>query len=230
MIKKLAARGVPSEKLVLLTNGVDTTYYRPAPPDAELARRLGIDGKKVFLYAGTHGMAQGLDVILEAARRTWKENVLYVLAGEGADKESLMWSARVNSLANVCFIPNQPKSTMPALLNLAYATVIPLRRLDLFRSALPSKLFESMACAKPIVAALWGEAADLVREANCGVVVEPEDPDALCEAVESLAADPERARALGENGRRYVTAHYDRTTIASRFIELLAATSGRGPG
>jgi glycosyltransferase involved in cell wall biosynthesis len=222
MVKKLESRGVPAEKLVLLTNGVDTTYYRPMPPDPELARRLGLDGKQVFLYAGTHGMAQGLEVILEAARRTGKEDVMYVLAGEGADKESLMHVTRDKNLANVRFIPNQPKATMPALLNLAYATVIPLRRLDLFKSALPSKLFESMASAKPIVAALWGEAAELVRDANCGVVVEPEDPEALRLAVESLAGDPDTARALGENGRRYATEHYDRNVIASRFMELLS--------
>jgi glycosyltransferase involved in cell wall biosynthesis len=221
MVERLAARGVPRQKLYLLTNGVDTALFRPAAPDLDLAARLGLQGRKVFLYAGTHGMAQGLDVILEAAKATSDPNVLYVLAGEGADKERLVAKAAQQGLENVKFLPNQPKSAMPALLNLAYATIIPLKRLDLFKSALPSKMFESMATSRPIVAALWGEAAELVDTAACGLVVEPEDPNALRAAVEKLAADPELAGRLGDNGRTYVLAHFDRNEIAARFLDLL---------
>lgn len=221
MMERLASRGVPRGKLFLLTNGVDTAVYRPMPPNVELARRLGIEGKKVFLYAGTHGMAQGLEVVLEAARRTRGADILYVLAGEGAEKESLMKQAAAAAITNVRFVANQPKSVMPDLLNLSYATIVPLKRLDLFKSALPSKMFESMASAKPIVASVWGEAADLVERARCGIVVAPEDPAALHAAVEKLAADPGLARELGENGRRYVAEHFDRTVIAERFVTLL---------
>jgi len=152
MVDRLARRGVPREKLFLLTNGVDTSLFRPAPPNMELARSLGLDERKVFLYAGTHGMAQGLGTVLDAAKLTRNSEVLYVLAGEGADKEALVQRAKSEGIANVRFLPNQPKQVMPDLLNLAYATIIPLKRLDLFKSALPSKMFESMATAKPIVA------------------------------------------------------------------------------
>ncbi len=223
MLENLAGRGVRREKLYLLTNGVDTSAFQPAPPDPELSRRLGLDGHKVILYAGTHGLAQGLKVILDAARQTKDPDILYVLVGEGAEKEDLVASAR--DLANVRFLPNRPKAEMPALLNLAYASVIPLRRLDLFKAALPSKMFESMAASRPIVAAVWGEAADLVEAAGCGLVVEPEDPGALRHAVEKLTADPELARTLGENGRRYVSDHFDRQAIATRFIALLQDTA-----
>ncbi len=221
MVKRLARRGVSREKLYLLTNGVDTSVFRPAPPNMELARSLGLDERKVFLYAGTHGMAQGLHTVLEAARLTADANVLYVLAGEGAEKEALVLRARSEGISNIRFVPNQPKQVMPDLLNLAYATIVPLKRLDLFKSALPSKMFESMATAKPIVASLWGEAADLVNAAGCGVVVPPEDPAALREAVEKLAASPVQAGELGERGRQYVMAHFDRELIASRFLDLL---------
>lgn len=221
MVERLAAHGVPREKLFLLTNGVDTGVYRPAPPDAELARRLGIEDRKVFLYAGTHGIAQGLDVVLEAARLTSNPDVLYVLAGEGAEKEALVAKAAREGIANVRFLPNQPKATMPALLNLAYATIVPLRKLELFKSALPSKMFESMASARPIVAPVWGEAADLVERSGGGVVVPPEDPAALREAVERLAADGALAWRLGVAGREHVARNYDRAVIAQRFVALL---------
>jgi glycosyltransferase involved in cell wall biosynthesis len=228
MIERLAARGVPREKLFLLTNGVDTTTYKPADPDRELAGRLGLDGRKVFLYAGTHGLAQGLDVILDAAKLTANAEVLYVLAGEGAEKDALVARANAEGIANVRFLPNQPKSMMPALLNLAYATIIPLRRLDLFKSALPSKMFESMAVGRPIVAALWGEAATLIDQAACGIVVEPEDAGAVHLAVEKLAADPALARRLGESGRAYAIRNFERKDIAARFIELLRVVANGG--
>ena len=225
MIERLALRGVPRGKLFLLTNGVDISLFQPAPPNTALARGLGLDKRKIFLYAGTHGMAQGLGTVLDAAKQTTNSDVLYVLAGEGAEKDALVKRADSEGIANVRFLPNQPKQAMPDLLNLAYATMIPLKRLDLFKSALPSKMFESMAVGKPMVASLWGEAADLVETAACGIVVPPEDPAALRGAVERLAGDPALARQLGQKGRQYVTTHFDRELIASRFIELLRETA-----
>jgi glycosyltransferase involved in cell wall biosynthesis len=230
MLERLAGRGVPREKLVLLTNGVDTSTFTPQPADEAMARKLGLDGPKVFIYAGTHGLSQGLDVILEAAKLTSDPAILYVLAGEGADKAGLVAKAKAEEIGNVRFLPNQPKSTMPALLNLAYAAIISLRPLDLFRSAFPSKMFESMAVGQPLVAALWGEGADLVNAAGCGLVTEPGNAKQLRDAVTTLAADPQRARAMGLRGRQYVDEHFNRDKIALRLRELLrevAAARGK---
>jgi colanic acid biosynthesis glycosyl transferase WcaI len=227
IVDKLAARGVPREKLFLLTNAVDTDVFRPAARDDELAVRLGVAGRKVFLYAGTHGLAQGLDVVLEAARLTSDPSVLFVLAGEGADKARLEAKARTDAIANVQFLPNQPREVMPRLINLAYATVIPLRRLEVFKAALPSKMFESMAAERPIVLSVWGEAATLVEDAGCGVVVEPENATALAAAVDRLAADTTEASRLGANGRRYAIEHFDRNKVAERFLNLLNEVSSR---
>jgi glycosyltransferase involved in cell wall biosynthesis len=221
MLERLAARGVARDKLVLLTNGVDTSIYRPQPPDETLARKLGLDGHKVFIYAGTHGLSQGLDVILEAAKLTDDPDILYVLAGEGADKAALVAKAQAQGIRNVRFLPNQPKSSMPALLNLAYAAIIPLRPLDLFRNAFPSKMFESMAVGQPLVAALWGEGADLITVAGCGLVTEPGNAPQLRDAVAALAADPARSREMGRKGREYVDEHFNRDRIAIRLRELL---------
>jgi glycosyltransferase involved in cell wall biosynthesis len=229
ILDSLAARGVPRDKLFLLTNGVDTAIYQPQPPDPFLAESLGLDGHKVFLYAGTHGLSQGLDVILEAAKLTRDPEILYVLAGEGADKAALVQKAKKQGIANVRFLPNQPKSSMPALLNVAYAAIIPLRRLDVFRSALPSKMFESMAVGQPLVAALWGEGAEIVTRAECGVVTEPGNASQLREAVERLARDPQGAQRMGRNGRRYVEEHFNRDKIAARLGALLREVAAHGP-
>jgi glycosyltransferase involved in cell wall biosynthesis len=221
MVERLVAQGVPREKVVLLTNGVDTHEYEPAPPDPGLAQELGLNGHKMFLYAGTHGLSQGLDVILEAAKRTHDDEIVYVLAGEGADKEHLVEKARNERIDNVHFLPNQPKEAMPGLLSLAYAAIIPLRPLDLFQDAVPSKMYESMAVGRPVVASLRGEAARIVSAAECGIVTDPGDPDALEKAVEDLAHDPPLAQAMGRHGRDYVVEHFDREKIARRLRALL---------
>jgi glycosyltransferase involved in cell wall biosynthesis len=225
ILKRLAARGVPREKLFLLTNGVDTAAFRVVAPDRDLAARLGLDGHKVFMYAGLHGLAQGLEVILDAAKLTHDPDILYVLVGDGAEKSELVAKARAEGIANVCFLPIQPTSTLPAVLNLAYATIIPLKRREVFKTALPSKMFDSMAAGRPIVGSLWGEAADLIVKAGCGLVVEPEDAEGLQDAVARLAADPALATRLGEQGRRYVTQHFDRSVQAARLLDLLKETA-----
>jgi colanic acid biosynthesis glycosyl transferase WcaI len=212
ILEDLAGRGVPRDRLVHLTNGVDVERYRPAPLPA---------GRKVFMYAGTHGLAQGLDVVLEAAKLITDPEVELVLAGEGADKAALVAKAKRERIANVRFLPNQPRDAMPALLNQAYATMVTLKALDVLRHARPSKMYESMAVGRPIVASLSGEAAELVEAAGCGLVVPPEDPAALASAIERLAADPEGARIMGERARAYVAEHFSRATIARRLREVL---------
>ena len=224
---ELAARGIPRDKLFHLTNGVDVDLFHPAAPDPVLARRLGIDGRKVFMYAGTHGLSQGLDVILEAAKLATNPEILFVLAGDGADKPALVRKAEAERIANVRFLPSQSKTSMPDLLNLAYAAVIPLKPLAVFKSALPSKMYESMAVGQPIVASMWGQAADLVRAADCGIVSQPGDATALRDAVESLAAHPEAARRMGGRGREYAVEHFNRRRIAVRLRGLLQETASK---
>lgn len=220
----LHRRGMPPTRLFLLTNGVDVEVYQPQKPDPQLAQTLNLGGRKVFIYAGTHGLSQGLDVILEAAKLTHDADILYVLAGEGADKAALVAKATEEDISNIRFLPNQPKSSMPSLLNLAYAAIITLKPLELFKAALPSKMFESMAVAQPIVASIWGEAAELIETAGCGLVAEPGNPRALCDAVERLASNPQLAREMGAQGRKYVVENFNRQKLAIRLRGLLLET------
>jgi glycosyltransferase involved in cell wall biosynthesis len=173
------------------------------------------------MYAGTHGLSQGLDVILEAAKRTTNPDILYVLAGEGADKQALVRKAENEDIRNVRFLPNQPQASMPSVLNLAYATVLSLKPLPVFRSALPSKMFEAMAVGRPIAASVWGEAAGVIRAARCGVVAQPGDAAGLRAAVETIAADPAEARRMGLRGRDFAIEHFNRRKIATRLRRLL---------
>lgn len=215
--------GVPKAKLALVTNGVDTGLFRPdAPGGAALRRQLELEDRFVVLYAGTHGLTQGLEVVIAAARQLAHDGrTLFLFVGEGAEKERLQELAA--SLPNVRFMPSQPKSAMPALLAAADVCVVPLRDLPLFRGALPSKLFEAMAAGRPLITAIAGEAAALTWRARAGLCVPPERPAALAAAVARLRDDATLRRALGTNGRAYVSAYFARERIAERYEAVLRA-------
>jgi colanic acid biosynthesis glycosyl transferase WcaI len=220
---RLRGQGIPAGKIELLTNGVDTDWLRPVPGARALRREMGVDDAFVVLYAGTHGLAHGLDVAVDAAARLrHRPEIRFLFVGEGADKERLSRRAAELALENVRFMPGQPRDRMPALLSAGDACLVPLRNLPFARGAIPTKMLEAMATERPVVLAVGGEAADILTEAGAGIVVPPEDPDALAAAVEALAGDPARARALGAAGRRWVAGHFGRDQLATRLEALLA--------
>jgi glycosyltransferase involved in cell wall biosynthesis len=223
----------PQKKITLITNGVDVNKFL-APADSEhrnqLRSELAWQEKFVVGYAGLHGLAQGLETVLQAAQRlSAPETFLFAFFGDGPEKGKLQQRAVELNLNNVRFYPSQPSSRVPAILSAFDAAVIPLRKLEIFKGALPSKMFEAMAAALPLVVCIDGEAKRLVENAGAGICIEPEDATALSDAIRSLAADRDRLRALGDNGRRYVMEHYDRQKIAERFERLLYELHNRVP-
>jgi glycosyltransferase involved in cell wall biosynthesis len=211
----------PAKHVQLITNGVDVDAFRSgshADHKAKAKREFGIDGKFVIGYAGLHGLAQGLETVLQAAQRLSRyQELLFVLFGDGPERERLVQFARQNRLANVRFYPPQHSSRMPIVTASFDIGIIPLRRLELFKGALPSKMFEAMAAAIPLVVSVEGEASALVMKAQSGICVEPENPDAMANAILALYRDPATRCALGQNGRQYVVEHYDREHIAAKF-------------
>ncbi|MBM3267047.1 MAG: glycosyltransferase family 4 protein [Candidatus Sericytochromatia bacterium] len=214
-------RGYAS-KVAWFPNGVDSARFA-AGDGASLRRDLGLAGKFVLLYAGTFGLAQGLSSVLAAARLLADDPRIHlVLAGDGADRERLVGEAG----PNVTILPSQPAARMPDLLAAADVCLVALRDLPLFLGAVPSKTYEAMAAARPVLLAAKGEVAALLERAAAGVVVPPEDPAALAAAARTLAADPETCRRLGESGRRFVSEHFDRDVLAARFEALLRGVTG----
>jgi len=207
----LMERGLTEDRVVLLTNGVDTDYFHPEIDPTPAIQQLGLDERTTVAYAGTHGMAQGLETLIEAARLLKDEaGIRFVMVGEGAEKSTLVARTNRYDLKNLDFFPNQPQSFMPHLWAAVGIAVVSLRKLEIFHSALPSKLFEIMAMERPVVLAAEGEARELVLEAEAGIVVEPENPTELAEAILYLAGDAEARQRYGRNGRRYVQAHFSR--------------------
>ena len=217
-------RGVPDAKVEVVTNGVDTDLFVPRAPDEALRARLGLKGKYVLTYAGTVGMAHGLDVVLRAGHRLrerGRDDIVLLVVGDGARRAELEQAARDQGLRNVVFAGMVGRAQLPAYLASSDACLVSMRDEALFSTVLPSKIFEDAAMEKPIIAGLRGEGSAIIAAADCGIVVAPGDDAALAAAVERLADDPEEGRRLGRNGRRFVLEHYDRRTLAHDYLAIL---------
>lgn len=223
----LLEKGVPESKIRVIPNWVDTDFYRPLPPDRELAQKLGLNGSFTVMYAGTIGLAQGLDVVLEAAALLRDLcDVQFVLAGDGVEYERLRAEGEARGLNNVRFLGRLPGGQMPALYALADVLFLHLRDDPLFQITVPHKLFTYMAGGKPVLAAMRGDVEELVRGARCGIVCPPGDAVALASAVRECVrwSSAERA-AFGEAGRRTVCETYSLPRLVGELNAMLEQTA-----
>lgn len=214
----LIGRGLPEEKVFLVTNGVDTKEFKPLPREQARAE-LGWDMHRfVALYAGTHGLAQGLTTILDAAQLLQdRKEIQFVFAGDGAEKDLLVATAKQRGLTNVTFLDPLPHDRMPFLLGACNICLSPLRKLPIFEGALPAKTFEIMACARPLVLGVEGEARQLMeKEAHAAIAVEPENASAFANAILFLYEHPEEGEKLGKQGRAFVETRFDRELLVTK--------------
>jgi len=233
----LISRGVPPEKVHTIRNGVDLGRFSPrqAGP-APLRARLGAGpGDCLVLYAGTHGISQGLPAIAEAAAlleaaslerepqrpgRGQEPGIRFAFVGDGADKQRLARRVTELGLANVVLAPGVPNAEMAGLLAAADICLVPLRDVPLFATFIPSKMFEYLAAGKAVIGSVAGEAAQILDEAGA-VVVAPEDSGSLAAAISALAADRPRREAMGRAGRAFVERFYDRKALAREYRKIL---------
>lgn len=222
--RRLEERGFGA-KLTLIPNGANTELFRPDPEaGAALRSELGLGDRFLVIYAGVHGVAQGLETVLEAARALLDEpDIHFLFVGEGPKKGDLLNQRDALGLANVTMLAEQPRDSMPAYMSAADVALVPLRRLELFRGALPSKMFDAWACGCPVVLSIDGEARQVLERADGGVFVEPEDPEQMAQALSQLKGDPGRLHQLGNNGRCFVEEHYSRERLAAQLEALLRA-------
>ena len=225
--RHIAQHGGHPDRITVIRNGVDLKFFEPQARDSEFARQLGVEGKFVAAYVGTHGMAHGLHLLIEAASRLQhREDIVILLAGDGAERMHLVAEVEQRGLKNIKLLGQQPKAAMPKLWSITDVSLVVLKKLDLFLTVIPSKIFESMAMRQPIILGVAGESAELIRESQAGLVIEPENIEQLTAAITHLADSASLRQELGENGRRYVEAHFDRSRLADQFADLLAKTVG----
>ena len=223
----LANLGVPCARLRVIPNGVDDELFEKTETEDRLRHTKLLRNRFIVGYLGNHGLAQGLDTVLDAADRLRTEAVAFLLIGEGVEKSRLERKAREARLENVRFLRGVPRRRVPGLLAACDAGLVILRDDPLFRITIPSKLYEYMAAGKPVLCSVGGETAGLVDAAGCGIAVPPSEGAALADAVRALARDPAAGAAMGESGRASVREHFNTAAIMAAYAEVIESAAPR---
>jgi glycosyltransferase involved in cell wall biosynthesis len=225
----VAERGVGAEKRRLLPNGADVELFRPLPRENEVGARYPFGDRFVVMYSGLLGIKHGLETVLDAAALLREqEDIVFFIRGEGPRRQALEQRVAEQRLDNVVFGGELPIEEVPYLLARADVCVTNLLPDPYLEKIVSVKIFEYLACGKPVVGALRGEGARVLEDSGGGITVPPGDAQAMAAAILELHGSPERRDALGEAGRRYIEEHYSRAVIAKTLERLLGElTAGR---
>lgn len=230
--RRVMEKGVAAERVDVISNGIDPSLYYPAdepPPVPELERR---GDEMIFGYLGNFGAGQRLEAIVEAAKRLEDTpRIRFVLAGGGTERSKVEERVRELAPSNLTLLPPVAKDRTRSFYNACDVCLVPLADAPVFQETVPSKLFEVMACGRPVLASLAGEAAAIVHQSGGGSTCAPGDPQAIRAAVLHLADRPPGELALmGQRGREFVTEHFDRSVLADRYLGILLRMAGEKPG
>lgn len=228
----LISRGVEAEKIHVVTNGVDSSRFSPREKDVDLVERLNLQGKFVAGYIGTHGLAHSLDTVLDAAKalKAAPDRGLFcfILLGDGANKSLLRKRAMSEGLDNVIFVDSVPKDQVVRYWSLLDASIIHLKKDPLFTTVIPSKLFECMGMGVPTLHGVEGESANIVQSEDVGLLFEPQNPDALIEALRKLSGAPALLARFKANGLQ-AARRFDRSALALKMLDVLEQVSALQP-
>jgi colanic acid biosynthesis glycosyl transferase WcaI len=227
----LISKGVAAAKISVMPHWVEESIFQQNAENTGLRLReeYGWKDRFVVLFAGNIGIVQGLEVVVRAAMELQSNgDVLFALVGDGTDKARLQQLADQIGLDNIHFIERQPMERMPEFMTGADALLVHLKKSEFSRHAIPGKTLAYLAAGKPILMAVEGAAAQLVTEAGAGIVVSPEDPKALADAIRSVIAMPEAERAaMGERGRQYLLENLSKQKVISQYEEILQRVASR---
>ena len=226
--RELIDRGVDADKIHVVLNGVDLAQYQPRPRSPALEAEIGLKGKFVVGYIGTHGLAHALDKVLEAAALLQqRSDIAFLFVGGGADRARVEAMVTERRLHNVVLLARQPKERMPEIWSLCDLVLVPLRDTPVFRTVIPSKIFECMGMGIPVLMSVpEGEATAIVRDSGCGVCVPPENPGAMAAAIEDLSADREQRDRLAAAASA-TAPRYSRDEFAASMLSVLQRCSGK---
>lgn len=222
--RTLTARGIDEAKIKVVKNGVDKEMFKPVPKDEALIGELGLEGKKIIGYIGTHGMAHKLDFILDCARNMQGRNDFHFLfIGAGAERESLLAKKEREGISNVTMLDSVPKDQVVRYISILDLSLINLRKSELFKTVIPSKMFENAGMQIPIIMGVQGEAQEMLEEYGAGLCFEPENEEDFNAKLQQLLSDPdlyERCRTGGAEMSR----DYDRKALADKMLECMMDT------
>ncbi|RMF43163.1 MAG: glycosyltransferase WbuB [Anaerolineae bacterium] len=217
-----------ARRVELVPNGADTRMFDPQAEGSDFRQAHDLGDAFVVLYAGAHGLSNDLDVVLDTAAMLQDEpHITIVLLGDGKEKPRLMARAVEMGLQNVRFLDSIPKTEMPVALSAADACLAILKPVAMYKTVYPNKVFDYMAAGRPVILAIEGVIRQVVEAADGGIPVPPGNAAALANAIRTLAADHALCRRLGQQGRAYIEAHFDRTKLAAHMEQVMQSTLER---
>jgi glycosyltransferase involved in cell wall biosynthesis len=219
----LTKRGIPSEKISIIKNGVDLLLFDHLISGDAIKKKFKSKDKYFVSYIGTHGLSHALNGVLDTAKiLDGTKDIQFLFIGEGAEKNNLIRQAHKMNLSNVLFLDQVPKEDLPKYYAASDIVLVTLRDLPLFKCVIPSKVFEIMAMGKPILISVDGEARNLVvDQAKAGIFVQPENPYELAEGIRKLYQNKNLSYELGMNGRKFVEQYFNRNNLADTYLQLV---------
>lgn len=227
---KLIDRGIDPAKIKVVTNGANLELYQPCRKNQELVARLGLEGKFVVSYIGTHGMAHSLEFIVSALTEVDDPDIHFLFVGDGARKKEIVKLAGDRQLANATFLPPVSKDLVPEYLSISDVALVPLLKSETFKTVIPSKIFEAAAMRKPILLGVEGQAQEIVERYGAGRCFEPENTSDFLNNLRKMKDDREGYARL-QAGCELLAGEYDRRKLAMKMLdELGSVVGGRSAG
>jgi len=213
---------VPREKISVVENGVETEVFSQRA-GKDRRKELAMEDKYVVSYIGTMGMAHGLETMIAAAGELRDSNpeITFLIVGEGAEKERIIAMARNRGLSNLRFVDQQPRENIPSYICASDICLVLLKKTELFKTVIPTKMLEFMSCARPVILGVDGQARAILEEARGGLAIEPGNSEALVKAVRYFAANRDLAIQMGRNGREHIVRKFSRRHSAEKYVRIL---------
>jgi len=218
--ENLSGRGINPEKIDIVTNGANMELFNPQEKDAQLLKSLALEDKFIVGYIGTHGMAHGLEFIMESIQEIRNKKIHFLLVGTGAKKEATVAKAKELKLTNVTFLDPVAKSEVNRYISIIDVALVPLTKTVIHASLIPSKIFESAAMQKPMLLGVEGEAREIVEHYNAGISFEPENKKEFLEALDAISSSTEKYAELQEGCTKLAEA-FNRKNLAKNMFDIL---------
>jgi len=218
--ENLVGRGIDGSKIDVVTNGANMELFTPREKDSQLLNTLGLEDKFIIGYIGTHGMAHGLEFIIESIKDLKDKNIHFLFVGTGAKKEATVNLAKKLRLTNVTFLDPVPKSEVNRYISIIDVALVPLTKTVIHASLIPSKIFESSAMKKPMLLGVEGEAKEIVEHHHAGVSFEPENKKEFLEALQKISSSDEYYLEL-QKGCTELAKAFDRKNLAKKMFDVL---------
>ena len=222
----LVKYNIDENKILVIENGIKIENLIPPSKTIDIIEKEYNLCKKDFIvsFIGTIGMAHGLDIIIKAAKKVNNKNIKFLIIGEGAEKEKLKVNVSSNKLNNVIILDSIPWQEIININQLISANLIHLKKSDVFKKVIPSKIFESMGMKKTIILGVEGESENIINDSKCGLIIEPENEDSLINIINKLnnLKDSKSINSFGQNGYNYVINNYNRVKLAKKMIDFIS--------